>query len=90
MRSVSVLSVLTLMQPKMPRLYCNPPQMGEACEMRYSLPLSSEERQLLHQIAHSGDTYGPFAHTPNEFRDLTRSYDPKAQEVLDAIREKYQ
>ena len=65
-------------------------QKGRAAEMRndgtnYSYP----DRSTLNQIVHSGDTSGPFASTPNPYRDPSNSYDSKAEAALDRIGKKY-
>jgi len=61
-------------------------QKGEAAELRYSV--DPELRRDLNQIVHSGDVAGPYSNTYNPYRDLTNSYDPKAQEVLDKAKKR--
>lgn len=58
-------------------------QVGQAAQLRYDPGIPYGVRQDLHAIVHSGDEYGPFATTPNRFRDPTHSYDPQAQAVID-------
>eukprot|EP00943_MAST-04B_sp_MAST-4B-sp1_P008066 g8066.t1 len=72
------------------RNYASEPQMGEAANIRNTIPdMSRADRNTLNQIIHSSDKYGPYASTPNPFRDLTASYDPKAQAALDDIKARY-
>lgn len=54
-------------------------QKGRAAELRYALPYAPSE---LHSIVHSGDVNGRYRNWDNKFRDLTNSFDPKAEEVL--------
>ena len=61
-------------------------QKGKACEMRYDSYVTKEEKKSLNQIVHSGDSAGQFANTYNPYRDLSNSYDPKAQIVLDSVK----
>lgn len=61
-------------------------QIAEAAMLRNcanSNNLSSFERRALNQIVHSTDVRGPYANTPNPFRDHTASYDKDAQKILD-------
>lgn len=65
--------------------YASDSQKGEAAELRYGVP--HPLRTDLSQIIHSGDRFGPWADTPNPYRDLSNSYDPKAEAVLVKARE---
>lgn len=72
-----------------PRRGASVKQMGEAARLRNNgTEYSKEERVSLHQIVHAGDTSGKFSHTPNPYRDPTCTYDPKAQQVLDAAKKR--
>jgi len=64
-------------------------QKGKAAEIRYNgKSRSKEDQEKLHKIVHSGDKTGKFAGKPNEFRDLTNSHDPKAEELLEKLKDK--
>lgn len=64
-------------------------QIGQAAQFRGNYPLTFEERRFCNQIVHSGDTIGPFATTPNSYRDPTFTYDARAQRELNKIQMKY-
>ena len=68
----------------------SPAQMGEASDLRYTVPMDKPDTLALHQIVHSSDKFGPYAHTPNPYRDLTSTYDPSVQVKLDYIKNKYE
>lgn len=62
-------------------------QKGEAAEIRNGGgSQSASDRTALNQIVHSGDTSGPWAKTPNPYRDPTNSFDPEAEKVLERNR----
>lgn len=62
-------------------------QKGEAAEIRNSgTGMGYQEKVQLHQIVHSADRVGKYANTPNPYRDLTNSYDPEAEKVLQKFR----
>jgi hypothetical protein len=59
-------------------------QIGQAAILR-GQTVDPSDRIILNQIVHSADVVGPFANTPNAFRDPTTTFDPQAQAALDAI-----
>jgi hypothetical protein len=62
-------------------------QQGAAADMRNNSNYnpSKAQSQQLNQIVHSSDSKGQFSSTPNQFRDHSSSYDPKAQGVLNSV-----
>jgi hypothetical protein len=48
-----------------------------------------EDLLPLHQISHSADKVGPYAIRDNGYRDLTRTFDPEAEAVIQSIKQKY-
>ena len=67
----------------------SPAQQGRAADLRNSAPMDRSDILTLNRIVHSSDKMGKFASTPNPYRDTTSSYDPRAQQALDAIEKKY-
>ena len=63
----------------------SPAQQGRAADLRNSAPMDRSDILTLNRIVHSSDKMG----NPNPYRDTTSSYDPRAQQALDAIEKKY-
>jgi hypothetical protein len=61
-------------------------QIGTAAVLRFQPGTTPEQRNALHEIVHSADTTGRYANTPNAYRDLTITYDPAAQAVIDSVK----
>jgi len=74
-----------------PHLCASREQMGEACELRAQLP-NGKLRTCLHQIIHAPDNIRmsverPWHRLVNPFHDVTATFDPKAEKVLERARE---
>lgn len=69
-----------------------PSQCGYGAELRVGLSeqLERKDRRTLNDVVHAGDS--PFRPdgSRNPFFDPTRSFDPRAQKMLDLIAKKYQ
>ena len=64
-------------------------QKGKAAEIRNGKDfVSKEDRDELNKIVHAGDIRGKYAQTPNQYRDPTNSFDPKAEKVLEKFTKK--
>ncbi len=60
-------------------------QAAEAAKIRFEGGISKEDRATLGQMIHSAD-FNPHKCGPNPYADRTKTFDPKAQEDLDAIK----
>ncbi len=64
-------------------------QIGEATSIRYNVYMDYQDLLPLHKISHSADKVGPYSDRENEYRDLTRTFDPNAEAMIRAIEQKY-
>jgi hypothetical protein len=65
--------------------YASETQIGQDASSRNQPGVNWSDRQFCHQVVHSADRTGAYAHTPNAHRDLTKTYDPSIQARLDHI-----
>lgn len=64
-------------------MHADTTQLGLATRLRYDPAVPYPLRGELMAISHSSDIIGKFSKIPNQYRDLTCTYDPKAQVVID-------
>lgn len=74
--------------PNAPTYGASGAQISRAVELRGSVPVPYPIRVELHQVVHSGDKIGPYATTPNPYRDHTFTHDQRVEALFKRV-EKY-
>lgn len=66
----------------------SPEQIGWSNILRYGPGVTKEEYDELSAIGHSADKRGKYAKMDNLYKDLTHTFDPKAEKKLEASKAK--